>query len=146
MKKKECFKCGKTKPLVDFYKHKDMADGHLNKCKDCGKSDVRSNRQKNVEYYRDYDRNRGSRQGKEYLSSYRERYPNKYKAHSTVSNAVRDGKLTKNPCEKCGEEPVHGHHDDYLKPLEVRWLCPVCHKAWHLINGEAKNASGDGDF
>ena len=34
---KICFVCETEKAMVDFYKHKAMADGHLNKCKACTK-------------------------------------------------------------------------------------------------------------
>jgi len=57
----------------------------------------------------------------------RGKYPEKVKARSRVSDAVRSGKLTKQPCEVCGSARVQAHHDDYSKPLEVRWLCRTHH-------------------
>lgn len=141
---KKCFKCGEVKSLSEFYKHKQMADGHLNKCKDCNKKDVIENRKNNVDYYREYDKARGSRQTVEYQRNYRNQFPMKYAAHRLVSNSLRDGRLSKpENCQECGifHEHIHGHHDDYALPLIVRWICPPCHKAWHDKNGEAKNGS-----
>lgn len=46
---KVCFKCGRELPLDNFYKHPQMADGHLNKCKDCTKSDVHKKYMENIE-------------------------------------------------------------------------------------------------
>ena len=120
-----------------------MADGHVNKCKDCNKKDVRDNRKKHIEYYREYDCARGNRQGSSYVRSYRDEYPMKYAAHKLVGNAVRDGRIKKpESCESCGSNhrSIHGHHDDYANPLQVRWLCPSCHKIWHNENGEPPNA------
>ncbi len=58
--------------------------------------------------------------------------PEKRKAINTANNAVRDGRLTRQPCEVCGSTTrIHKHHDDYSKPLEVRWLCGKCHYAEH---------------
>ena len=138
---KTCFKCGAEKPLADFYKHPQMSDGHVNKCKECNKKDVSANRNKNIDKYREYDRKRGSRHSIDYCKVYREKYPNKYKAHNTVNNAIRAKKLIKLPCEMCGNTEVdtHAHHDDYSEPLNVRWLCAACHSQWHRDNGEGKN-------
>lgn len=141
---KRCFKCGEIKPLAAFYAHKGMKDGHVNKCKDCNKNDVHDNRIKNIEYYREYDRSRGNRQGYDYTKNYRNSHPMKYAAHILVGNAVRDGRLLKpSKCEDCNTTngSLHGHHDDYAIPLSVRWLCSACHKAWHLKYGEAKNSA-----
>jgi len=60
----------------------------------------------------------------------REKYPEKYRARTAVSNAIRDGKLLREPCSGCGKTGrIHAHHDDYSKPLDVVWLCEMCHRA-----------------
>jgi hypothetical protein len=35
------------------------------------------------------------------------------------------------PCEVCKETNVDAHHDDYNKPLDVRWLCKKHHREHH---------------
>jgi hypothetical protein len=40
-----------------------------------------------------------------------------------VRSAVRAGRLVRAACETCGATKTQGHHDDYSKPLDVRWLC-----------------------
>lgn len=140
---KGCFKCGETKPLDAFYKHPMMADGRLNKCKDCAKRDVRSSREARAEYYRAYDRARAKQphrveQRKEYAKANPiarpEPDPIKRTARNKLYAAVRDGKIVKPPeCQICSasDEVLHGHHEDYTKPLDVIWVCTGCHAFIH---------------
>lgn len=55
------------------------------------------------------------------------------KVHILVCLAVKEGKLLKpNFCENCGEKKdLQGHHEDYSKPLDVIWLCFLCHCKRH---------------
>ena len=52
------------------------------------------------------------------------------RARAAVYRAVRRGVLRRpNRCSECGAEgPVQGHHIDYMRPLEVVWLCRRCHR------------------
>lgn len=115
-----------------------MKDGHLNKCIPCCQDDAKRHRNDNLEKIRAYDRDRGNRQSYEYVKEYREKYPKKYKAHGVVNSAIRAKKLFSEPCF-CGEKKTVAHHDDYDKPLNVRWMCQAHHKQWHAKNGEALN-------
>jgi hypothetical protein len=42
----------------------------------------------------------------------------------------RDEHIPSQLCEICGKK-AEAHHDDYGKPLEVRWLCFKHHREWH---------------
>ena len=55
-------------------------------------------------------------------------------SHYLVAKAIREGVLIRaDRCECCREYiKTEGHHDDYSKPLVVRWLCRPCHRFQHL--------------
>lgn len=129
-------KCGEIKPLSAFYKHKQMADGYLNKCKECTKKDVSDNYRSNIDHYIEYEHKRSKiserkEKSLEYQKKRRALNKDKYYAHFSVNNAIRDGRLKKQPCEVCGNKNTEAHHDDYSKPLEVKWLCRKHHLEIH---------------
>lgn len=75
---------------------------------------------------------------------YKHAHPERHAAHAEMTKAIRSGRLIPQPCEKCGEEKVEGHHDDYSRPLSVRWLCKKHHLEAHggrLDNGLSKQVS-----
>lgn len=53
--------------------------------------------------------------------------------HFKVYHAIKKGRLIRpETCEKCNEKKqLHAHHEDYMKPLEVMWLCIKCHHLQH---------------
>jgi ribosomal protein S27AE len=136
VRSKECFKCKTVKPLEEFYKHPAMGDGHVNKCKECNKNDVTTNRNKNIERIRAYDRERGKiperiKATTEVTRAWRSEDKRRSSAHVAVAKAIRNGALLPLPCIRCGEQKSLAHHEDYDKPLEVMWLCQPCHKQRH---------------
>jgi hypothetical protein len=133
---KQCIRCGNHKPAVEFYEHPRMADGRLNKCKVCCRADALLNRRSRLEHYRQYDRERFSTlRRQETVHSHQKRHrsvnPEKYRARTAVGNAIRAGSLVRGPCEVCGNAASEAHHDDYSRPLDVRWLCRPHHLEHH---------------
>lgn len=134
---KTCFKCGVEQPLDEFYRHPEMADGHLNKCKACTKHDAHKHRRdpRFREKVLAYDRARGNRQTQAQSNAYRQQRPLVARAHDAVSRALRSGKLERpENCSHCSVKcKPHGHHEDYTKPLDVVWLCVECHRNLHAF-------------
>jgi hypothetical protein len=127
---KTCFKCGISKKIDDFYVHPQMKDGHLGKCKECCKMDEKLRRIENPEKYSKYEKTRGRSAGAEARTKeWRAKYPERYRAHNAVNNALRDGRIIRpETCEICGSKNhLHAHHSDYSEKLSVVWLCARCH-------------------
>lgn len=56
----------------------------------------------------------------------------KHRVRSLTRAYIKAGKLKRLPCEICGtNEAVQAHHDDYDKPMDVRWLCRKHHAEHH---------------
>lgn len=151
-----CKACGK-----DHLDESAFYASNKSRCKECIKASVIANRLEKIEYYRSYDRMRGSQphrvqarlayqETEAYRTShskanqkYLAEQPKRAIARNMVSNALRDGKLFKAPCFICGSDRVEGHHPDYDRPLDVVWLCPAHHKQAHALvrNDEEKDAA-----
>lgn len=145
-----CSKCKKWLPAKQFYKMSSAANGLRSNCKTCARQYHIDNRQVNLERNRQYhadnkqacnERSRqyyaDNRQAMLEHDAKRHKTP-KGRARLAVTNAVRDGVLFKpGRCEKCNEpfekHLLHGHHEDYSKPLEVEWLCSKCHGKRHRM-------------
>ena len=134
---KTCFKCGETKQLDEFYRHPQMKDGHLNKCKECNKVDSSMRDPEKVKAYDLARAKTPARKAQSLIAQRRRRseHPEKHSAHDKLHAAVKSGKIIKAKfCQVChSESKLEGHHEDYSKPLDVIWMCDQCHKRRHMV-------------
>lgn len=131
---KHCNTCESDKDDSEFYKRKASIDGLSPKCKTCSRvyDKLRDKHHHRVLARAVYAQTeQGKLASNKAKAEWAKRNPEKIKAHSKVLYHIRAGNLTPEPCEKCGDKNVHAHHDDYAKPLNVRWFCSGCHKQHH---------------
>lgn len=133
---KACSACSRLLPIGVFGVRRASKDGRTAACREClSERDRLRESPKRAAARKAYSktpegREAGGRAKREWIK----RNAEKRTAQLAVGNAVRDGRMFKpEECEMCGElgRKIHGHHDDYSKPLEVRWVCPPCHKEIH---------------
>jgi hypothetical protein len=53
-------------------------------------------------------------------------------AHAAVAKGRRNGSIVPRGCEVCGKK-AEAHHDDYSRPMDVRWLCRRHHSQHHAL-------------
>jgi hypothetical protein len=115
-----------------------MGDGLLGKCKECTKKDVkeRQDSEDGQKKIREYEKDRSQTFSRKALfiaaqQRRRHEHPEKNRAYCAVERAIKNGTLKRLPCEICGETKSEAHHEDYYKPLEVKWLCKRHHEDLH---------------
>jgi hypothetical protein len=124
-----CTKCGKWLPREQFYTDVRLKDGRFGglrgPCKECYKG-----------WHQKVYMQRLEVQTKERARSLVRGKTLEAKCRNIVSEAIQSGKLVRpNFCPVCGvsnkEKRIEAHHDDYFRPLEVKWMCSQCHTDYH---------------
>lgn len=138
---KVCFKCGRDLPLSEFYKHSQMADGHLNKCKSCTKTDVHNKYKENVQdpSYVEKERARGRDKYRRLYGNFnpelfetrpKERHFEEYR-DKKCSNARR-AVITRQPWLIL-PEATQVHHWCYREPFQIFIVSLKTHYAIHHL-------------
>lgn len=91
-----------------------------------------------------YSNYRNSKKWKKYHADYNRKWREKNSiekdlARVKVSHAIKSGKLKRGFCEICDDFVVEAHHDDYSKPLEVRWFCRLHHRKHDVSTGKRED-------
>ena len=133
---KQCGKCKLVKPATDFARSRRTKDRLAWNCNTCQAAYRRDWRERNRERTRELSRQHYLRHQEQRREDSRQRiaqHPERMKAYNAVAYAVQNGGLLRPEwCTACGEPGwLVAHHRDYLKPLEVEWLCRPCHGKLH---------------
>lgn len=141
-----CARCSATLPLDEFPRGQGKPLGRGYACKACERERAarrRAEQPASIAAARARYLERNPDAQREATRRYRQRNPGRNpgtrdpiqrRAHQAVHRALKRGALVRpSSCEDCGREGApQAHHDDYERPLDVRWLCASCHKLHHL--------------
>jgi len=135
-----CGSCAAFLPRGDYYANKRTLLGIKSQCKKCHCATTIASRDKDLAREANRQHMARARQAdpqrfrtRDAAASAQRPVTQKVLARAELNAAVRSGAIKKPAmCSQCPEtRRLHGHHDDYSKPLQVRWLCPRCHGKEH---------------
>lgn len=144
---KTCTRCDLAKSLEHFYVNKAAPDGRTWRCIECTKALALAQRMKALgpvpenwkkktadpKAYRAAQAALHPGRAAAAKKRYYARNRNRLKATQRFKEALKSGKIVRQPCFVCGVSPAHGHHPDYSHPLDVVWLCPPHHREVHRM-------------
>ena len=133
----KCPTCKEDKSTSLFYPAKERFSGYRSRCKECERIDYRKRRKRSRTVFVEKDK-RYYKKHKNRLLEKRKRMNALHRfessARSKLRYAVKIGNIIKpNKCSSCDTVTafLEAHHDDYRKPLDIRWLCRYCHRYHH---------------
>lgn len=128
-----CHACNQPRKPVD------MVSSY--QCRECRNAKTRAHRE------------RRKAEGRPYYAGKPKRCTERQKlAQDLIQRMIERGDIVPPvKCNRCASPPASGfkrldaHHQDYIKPLEVEWLCRTCHIRAHDQPGACINAEGPVD-
>ncbi len=132
-----CSRCYKSKEESEYYKRPNTKCGLRSECRECSKRLIKQWRKEHPNSEQNYKRKWRREHPikvKKINKKWADKNRFKIRTHSKSFYACITGRLIKPiVCVMCGtkNERIEGHHSDYLEPLEITWVCCVCHKSLH---------------
>lgn len=133
---KPCCACKIIKPLSEFYSTKRINNKiwYSGRCKPCHLEHCKNlrNSDHGKKVYKEWKQSEsGKISVKKRMEKWREKNKEKRKAHSAISNAIRDNRLKRKPCRLCNSPNGEAHHLSYDDPYNIDWICKSCHVKIH---------------
>lgn len=148
---KRCNLCARVRPINMFGTERLARDHHRCECRECGRALAKTYYQEHAKqlcahkatFYREHRQQELAR-AREYRVAHPEKrrtwqqryrllHQQRCKAWELVKNSIEKNVLQRpSECVQCKKRCIpEAHHEDYSRPLQLKWLCRACHRKLH---------------